>query len=80
MRNDDTWTTDAEIKFIRGMGTGIFRDKGQLSECGRPALLRRYREALKKRENWGAMDKQTVIAFLESEIALAEAWSPIKTN
>lgn len=48
------WTTGNEINFIRGLGTW------SLAETETPELLARYREAIKRRTDWGRIDPDEI--------------------
>lgn len=62
MRNDSncSWTTVNELNFIKGLGSFSYQGK---SDTPRRKLLNLYIHSAHRRDDWGAIDKDTVINF-----------------
>jgi hypothetical protein len=58
-REHITWTTQSEIKFIKGLCAWGIR------ELDRKELLKKYRKTVYQRDNWGGVDPDEIIAFLD---------------
>ena len=57
-----SWGTNAEIEFVKGLGTGAFREQ----KVSRRVLLEKYIEACKHRTNWKYINRERVLAFATS--------------
>ena len=62
----DSSSTGQEIYFIERLGEWGDRPKNKA------VLLKKYKEALQYRENWGSISKKDVISFLDGEIKKEE--------
>jgi hypothetical protein len=62
------WTTDDEIRFIAGLGTGKWSTSYRVTQAGREQLLKRYKLAALDRVKWGGIDKGKVLEALDTEL------------
>ena len=62
------WTTDDEIRFIHGLGTGKWSQSRAVMAAGREKLLRNYQQAALYRRVWGKIDKGEVMKAVDAEL------------
>ena len=70
-RNLIPYTTQNELRFIKGIGSHV-RDKSFYLDRSRLEILRSYRRSLDKREVWGDIEKEIILRFVEGEIEKEE--------
>jgi len=70
-RNLIPYTTQNELRFIKGIGNHV-RDRSFYFDRSRLEILRSYRRSLDKREVWGDLDKGALLQFVEEEIEKEE--------
>ena len=70
-RNLIPYTTQNELRFVKGIGSHV-RDKSFYLDRSRLEILRSYRRSLDKREVWGDLDKEVILQFVEGEIEKEE--------
>ena len=69
MTTTNSWYTHNETHFIKYIGVGKFaQQNARVAEKTRLELLRQYRKAADHRENWGSVNKEEAIRFVEAEI------------
>ena len=59
--NHTSWSTVAEVKFLRGLGTW-----NNPPIAKRDTLIRKYLQSMKLRERWGNIDHAEVMRFAQS--------------
>ena len=59
--NRTYWSTDCEIRFVRGIGTGKWSKSHSVTKAGREQLLKRYKESCLNRTEWGPVDSGKVL-------------------
>jgi hypothetical protein len=72
--NQETiYSTEDELRFIRGLGTGKHSD-ASLPGLGKTRLvfLQGYFGACQARADWGKLNKDVILDFLQEEIANEE--------
>lgn len=69
MSEHTNFGTEAEKMFIRSLGRSR---RSQASGISRLDLLRFHRFALKRRENFGSIDREEILKFVDDQIAAAE--------
>ena len=70
-RNLIPYTTQNELRFIKGIGSHV-RDRSFYLDRSRLKILKSYRRSLDKREVWGDLDKEILLQFVEGEIEREE--------
>jgi len=60
------WTTKDELSFLKGLGT--FHVDGKKNPKPRLPLLKKYKKTIGCRSDWGDMDKEIILAFVNAEI------------
>jgi len=58
-REHQTWTTQSEIGFLKGLGSWGIRPRNK------EELLKKYRKTVYRRYDWVGVDPDEVIAFLD---------------
>ncbi len=61
----DAWSTNAESEFIRTLGTHSEPGARMIRDEGREALLRAYRQSVKIRVLWDAIDQRAVMKAVQ---------------
>ena len=71
-----TWTTVDEIRFIERLGE--WGEPGtKLRQRAKPKELRqKYKDSVKGRAEWGAIDKYEVMAYLEGRAKVVNGAGP----
>ena len=71
------WETRDELRFLYYLGTGRWADQKRLAETpGRAEALRKYLRAVRRRKDWGQVDRDFVLIFARRQLREAEArWS-----
>ena len=64
-RFTSTYNTQDELDFVKGIGT--FRVVGK-KKYTRRQLLEFYRETMEKRLDWGKIDKNAIVEYLDKEL------------
>jgi hypothetical protein len=61
------WSTREELAFLKHIeGAQNRHSKG--SALPRPELLRRYREAARRRTDWGEIDARRILNYVDGEL------------
>ena len=71
MKNHLSYTTERELLFIDGLGTGTFQDpknKYFYVLASRLSLLVGYKKALKLRVSWEDLDRKAIYVHIEKSI------------
>lgn len=61
--NDRNWTTENEKEWLNNIGQ---HNKNRRNNLTVSHALQKYLEASKKRVNWGSMNKEEVIVYVEN--------------
>lgn len=71
MNNDRGWGTDSDLKFIMNIGhiRRNLRGASASEDVDRKQLLKNYIRAAARRNNWGAINRNKVLAVAEAELA-----------
>ncbi|MDD4339235.1 MAG: hypothetical protein PHV00_06095 [Syntrophales bacterium] len=62
-----TWGTQDELEFLKKVGRENFGPR-RIAKPTREKALRRYRESMDRRTNWGAIDPSIIRTYLALEI------------
>ena len=64
------WINRDEINFINNLGRRFYTERNDLKTfpLSRIAYLERYRDALKNRSRWGALDRDTIESYIHLSI------------
>lgn len=58
MPRDIRWTTEDEVRFLKGLGTW------RVSLGNREKLLQRYKASIRQRKNWDTVKPEAIKEFL----------------
>ncbi len=67
----ETWCTFDEIDFVEKIGSFYFGPVGQTEESPEERhfrLLKKYRDAIRFRKDWGSMDRDDILRIVDKDL------------